>query len=113
VGGSIGISIVNTIVARHEQLHRSELAHSLAATNPLFENRVSTLQGLVAQTNATGPVLAHNSAMTLLNNTVSAQARLLSYIDDFRYMALVCFGCLPLVLLFQRARPRRGAVHAE
>src|SRR5579864_2709057 len=29
IGGSIGISVVNTIVARHEQLHRSELVHSL------------------------------------------------------------------------------------
>src|SRR5579864_4433910 len=29
VGGSIGISLVNTIVARHEQLHRSEMVHSL------------------------------------------------------------------------------------
>src|SRR5579864_6979564 len=29
VGGSIGISLVNTIVARHAQLHRNELVHSL------------------------------------------------------------------------------------
>lgn len=29
IGGSIGISIVNTIVARHEQLHRNELVASL------------------------------------------------------------------------------------
>jgi DHA2 family multidrug resistance protein len=113
VGGSIGISIVNTVVARHEQLHRSELAHSMTPTNPVFERRISTLQDLVSQTNAAGPVTAHNSALALLNNTLSSQARLLSYVDDFRYMALVCFGCLPLVLLFKRARPRAGAVHAE
>ena len=29
IGGSIGISVVNTIVARHEQLHRNELVASL------------------------------------------------------------------------------------
>src|SRR5271156_1825198 len=29
IGGSIGISIVNTIVSRHEQVHRNELAGSL------------------------------------------------------------------------------------
>src|ERR1700736_5989709 len=34
IGGSIGISIVNTIVARHEQLHRSELARSLDVARP-------------------------------------------------------------------------------
>jgi DHA2 family multidrug resistance protein len=113
VGGSIGISIVNTIVARHEQMHRSELAHSLAATNPLVQHRISALEDIVAQTNAAGPLTAHNSAVALLNNMLSSQARLLSYVDDFRYMALVCFGCLPLVLLFKKARPRARAIHAE
>src|SRR5436309_14656565 len=34
VGGSMGISIVNTIVARHEQLHRSELSASLGPGRP-------------------------------------------------------------------------------
>src|SRR4051812_2541901 len=33
VGGSVGISVVNTILARHEQLHRTELLHNLSATN--------------------------------------------------------------------------------
>ena len=32
VGGSIGISLVNTIVARHAQLHQNEMVHSLAAS---------------------------------------------------------------------------------
>src|SRR5271166_4100206 len=34
IGGSIGISVVNTIVARHEQLHRTELSRSLNAARP-------------------------------------------------------------------------------
>jgi MFS transporter, DHA2 family, multidrug resistance protein len=113
VGGSVGISIVNTIVARHEQIHRSEMAHLMNPMNPQVQHRLSTLEGVVAQTNATGAVTAHNSAVTILNNMLSSQATLLSYIDDFRYMALVCFGCLPLVMLFKRARPRGRAIHAE
>jgi len=113
VGGSIGISIVNTILARHEQIHHNEMAHLINPMNPQVQHRISTLQGVVGQTNAAGAVTAHNSAIAILNNMLSAQASLLSYIDDFRYMALVCFGCLPLVMLFKRARPRAGAVHAE
>ena len=34
IGGSVGISVVNTIVARHEQLHRNELAASLVPGRP-------------------------------------------------------------------------------
>ncbi|MBV8808837.1 MAG: DHA2 family efflux MFS transporter permease subunit [Acidobacteriaceae bacterium] len=110
VGGSVGISIVNTIVARHEQIHRSDLAHNFAASNPAVNSRLSALEALIANNN--GPTAAHDSAITILNSTLSSQARLWSYVDDFRYMALVCFGCLPVVLLFKRAS-RTGRIHAE
>ncbi|MBV9611269.1 MAG: DHA2 family efflux MFS transporter permease subunit, partial [Acidobacteriaceae bacterium] len=113
VGGSIGISVVNTIVARHTQLHRSEIVHSLDPGNPVVQQHLSTLQRLVSSVNATGPVLANRAAYKLLDGTLSAQARLWSYVDDFRYLALVCFACAPLVLLFKRAKARPGAVHAE
>lgn len=113
VGGSVGISVVNTIVARHEQIHRSELIHSLSPTNPLVRQHLSALEGVLSGTNAAGPELSRRGALAMLNHTVSAQARLWAYVDDFRYMALVCFGCLPIVILFKKARARRGAVHAE
>ncbi len=113
VGGSVGISVVNTIVARHEQLHRTELVHSLSATNPIAQHQLSTLQGLLAMKNAAGPVMVNREALTMLNHTLSSQARLWAYVDDFRYMALVCFGCIPIAFLFKKAKARRGAVHAE
>ncbi|MBV8550939.1 MAG: DHA2 family efflux MFS transporter permease subunit [Acidobacteriaceae bacterium] len=113
VGGSIGIAVVNTIVARHEQIHRNELVHSLAPENPLLQRRIATLEGVVSHTNASGPVISHNSAIALIDHSLSAQARLWSYIDDFRYLALICFGSLPLVLLLKKAKARRGVVHAD
>ena len=112
VGGSVGISIVNTIVARHEQLHRTELAHSLAPTSSAVQNQLASLRGLLTTQMPAGPEIAQNGALKLLDGTLSTQARLWSYVDDFRYLALVCFACLPLVMLFKRARVR-GAIHAE
>jgi DHA2 family multidrug resistance protein len=113
VGGSIGISIVNTIVARHEQLHRTELVHTLHATNPIAENRLATLQNYVKTHQALGPADSYNAALHLLNQTLHGQARLWAYVDDFRYMALACFACIPLVFMFKRAKARAGVVHAE
>ncbi len=113
VGGSIGISVVNTIVARHQQMHRSELAHSLSAGNPAVQQQLSALQGIIRSTNAAGPVLASRSAYKLLEGTLSSQARLWAYVDDFRYMAVVCFACIPVVLLLKRAKPKAGVVHAD
>src|ERR1700721_2447706 len=47
VGGSVGISIVNTIVSRHEQLHRTELSHSFSPKNPLFQAAIDGFHGLM------------------------------------------------------------------
>ncbi len=113
VGGSIGISLVNTIVARHEQVHRSEMLHSLQATNPVAENRLSVLHNYVASHQALGSAGSSSAALQMLNNTLHSQARLWAYVDDFRYMALACAACIPIVFFFKRARPRPGAVHAE
>ncbi len=113
VGGSVGISVVNTIVARHEQIHRSELVHSLGPTNPVLQHQLSALRGILSATNAAGPSIADRGALTMLDHTLSSQARLWAYVDDFRYMALVCFGCLPIVWLFKRAKAKPGAIHAE
>jgi len=108
VGGSIGISIVNTIVARHEQLHRTELVHSLTPSSTIFQNQVKALeQYLYIQ--GYGPVEAMRKAYALIGGELSAQARLWSYVDDFRYMALVCFACIPVVFLLKKAVRRPGA----
>jgi len=113
VGGSVGISIVNTIVARHAQLHRNDISHSLGGTNPILQNRLDSFTHVLTTTNAEGPVRATLGAWRLIEQTLDTQARTWSYIDDFRYMALVCFGCVPIVFLLKRARRRPGVVHAD
>jgi MFS transporter, DHA2 family, multidrug resistance protein len=104
VGGSVGISLVNTIVARHEQLHRNELVHSLTPSNPILQHRLSTLGQFVSNP---------KSAYAILDRTLNSQARLWAYVDDFRYMALLCFACLPLVWLLKKAKAKPGMMHAD
>ena len=87
--------------------------HSLAPTNPLVQQRVSSLDEIIRSTNAAGPVLATNGAYKLLEGTLTRQARLWAYVDDFRYLALVCFACVPIVFLFKRAKLKPGQINAE
>jgi DHA2 family multidrug resistance protein len=51
-------------------------------------------------------------AYGLLGQTVNVQARLWAYVDDFRYMALVCFGCIPIVFALKKSVGRKGAIGA-
>jgi len=112
VGGSIGISIVNTIVARHEQLHQNELVHSLTPSSVLLQNQIHSLAQYL-YTQGYGPVESVRKAYALVGVELSAQARLWSYVDDFRYMALACFACIPIVFLLKKTVGRKGpqAVH--
>jgi len=50
-------------------------------------------------------------AYALVNGTLNGQARLWSYVDDFRYMALVCFLCIPIVFALKKAKGK-GAIGA-
>src|SRR5262249_47469300 len=112
IGGSIGISVVNTIVARHEQLHRNEIGASLTPGRTEVQGAVAGIQQYLGAQGAS-PTTATRQAYGLLDHSLTAQARLWSYVDDFRYMALVCFACIPIVFLLKKSvgRGRPGAAH--
>jgi DHA2 family multidrug resistance protein len=69
----------------------------------------STQQFLMTQGASATTALAQ--AQALVNQALNGQARLWSYVDDFRYMALVCFCCIPIVLALKKA-VGRGAIGA-
>jgi DHA2 family multidrug resistance protein len=111
IGGSIGISVVNTIVARHEQLHRNELSASLSPGRPTVQGAIGGMQQYLTAQGASSTTALRQS-YGLINQALDAQARLWSYVDDFRYLALVCFSCVPIVFALKKAVARKGAVSA-
>jgi MFS transporter, DHA2 family, multidrug resistance protein len=107
IGGSIGISVVNTLVVRHEQLHRNELVHNVAPGRVSFFDQLHGMQQFL---HAGGASISQalKQAYGLVNATVNAQARLWSYVDDFRYMAIVCFACMPIVMMLKKTVGKGG-----
>lgn len=115
LGGSVGISLVNTIVVRHQQLHRANLVQDVYGGSEVLQQQLQGYQALLGQNaDAAGAALAAPAerAYGLLNGVVSQQAALLSYVDDFRYVAVLCFLCVPLVFFLRKVRVRKGAVGA-
>jgi DHA2 family multidrug resistance protein len=112
IGGSIGISIVNTIVVRHEQLHRNQLAAALTPGRVEVQGAVAGIQQFLGA-QGSSPTTATQQAYGLLEHTLTTQSRLWSYVDDFRYMALMCFACIPIVFALKKSvgRGRAGAAH--
>jgi len=107
IGGSIGISIVNTVVARHEQVHRVEMSGHLNHANTLFEQMLNGTTALTARVGG-----SQMQAYQIIDRVLSQQARLRAYVDDFQYIAAVCFLCVPVVFLLRKAIAKKGAVSA-
>jgi DHA2 family multidrug resistance protein len=103
LGGTIGISLVQTLLVQREQVHQSQLAETLNRFNPLYDQALGHAGRLLAQ-QGVPPAAASRAAVGQLYQAVGRQADMLSFIDAFRVLMFVIMALTPLVLLM-KGRP--------
>jgi DHA2 family multidrug resistance protein len=111
IGGSVGISVVTTLLDRRTQAHTTDLVSHISASNPAFR---STLQGATRAMQAHGASAAHatQQAYALVQSTVQRQATMLAYIDCFWLLGVAIMAMIPMVFLMKKSRPGGAiAVH--
>jgi MFS transporter, DHA2 family, multidrug resistance protein len=111
IGGSVGISVVTTMLDRRTQVHLTDLSRNLSAANPAFQ---AMLRGAATAIEAHGgsPAEATQRAYALVQSTVQRQAVMLSYIDCFSFLGLAILCMIPAVFLMRKSKPGGGmAVH--
>ncbi len=108
LGGSIGISVVITMLTRNAQEHQTFIAAHFNPYNPQFQHYIQKFGSLFA---SQGPVdyLDHKTYLALYDLAVQ-QATLLAYMDSFRLLAFVSLLCIPAVLVLKNLRGRSGPV---
>ena len=109
VGGSVGISVVNTIVSRRQQIHRAELSRFISNSST-FDSALNFFQGAVQP--YSDAQIATGRAYALIDRGLNQQAVIYSYVDDLRYIMVVCLLCIPVVLLLKKVKPKAGAASA-
>jgi MFS transporter, DHA2 family, multidrug resistance protein len=107
VGGSVGISAANTIAQRHLQTHRNDNAHWLSGASWIVQRQLHQL--LLRMQLHAGPRKALLRAYSLTSTSLNHQAQLWAYVDDFRYIAILCAICIPSAFLLKRASKSGGA----
>ena len=110
VGGSIGISLTDTLLARHSQVHQAYLIQNLNPGGRVYQQELA--RGASALAPKIGEAMSGAGALGRIYSSLNVQALLLSYMDDFRYLAIASFACLPLVIALKKAKPRKGAPSA-
>lgn len=107
LGGSIGISAVETIQFREAQAHIHYLGSHINPLDPHTEGFLAQLQGGFMRA-GTNPVTASHRAYAAVWGMVQQQATMMSYNDAFRLLGLIFFGMLPLIFLMKRSRGKPG-----
>ncbi len=110
IGGSIGISLVDTFLARRQQVHRAELVRYIAPGQPLVEQTLRKVEAMMSL--HVGPHFARLRAYAMLQRGLNQQSVLYSYVDDLRYIAVVCAICVPVVFLLKKVKAKKGAAPA-
>ncbi|MBV9386363.1 MAG: DHA2 family efflux MFS transporter permease subunit [Chroococcidiopsidaceae cyanobacterium CP_BM_ER_R8_30] len=106
-GGSIGIALLTTLLARREQFHRSILVDNISNYNPIFRQQLHQLTSFFER-QGSEPSVAAKQALAEINNRLNTQAALLSYEDIFWMVGMLFLVALPLVLLLGK-----GAAHEK
>ena len=103
-GGSVGIAVASTFLARRAQFHHSVLAEHVSSYNPAFQQGMQTLQHGAAARAGADPVTASAAALGMLGQEVQRQAYLLSFVDVFWFLMLVFAVSMPFILLLRSGR---------
>jgi MFS transporter, DHA2 family, multidrug resistance protein len=111
VGGSVGISLVTSILTRRTQFHQARLTEDMGVTNPQFNKALVGAQNALVQHGAT-IADASKQAYGNVMYSLQRQANVLAYIDCF-YILAIAFGVLtPLIFLMKKTKPGGpGAAH--
>jgi len=101
LGGSFGIALTTTLLARGQQVHQSHLVEHVGSYGGRYGDAIQSMQQLFLARSANADDALHQ-AQALLYSLVQRQAEVLSFIDVFWLMGIIFLALVPLVLLLRR-----------
>jgi DHA2 family multidrug resistance protein len=106
LGGSMGISLVQTFLAHSQQWHQAHMVERLNPLNPAYQQGLRNIAGMLMANGASAGE-AKRAAVGVLYSGVLRQAAILSYIDMF-WLLTIFVGCIAPLVFFLKATPGRA-----
>ena len=111
VGGSIGISVAQTLLTRRTDVHQNVILNSVPQTGQQFQNHLAAAKQAV--TGHFGPGNALAPAQATLYQQLGRQAAIWSFVDVFRWLSLLCFVCVAVVWTLKKVKPGKPPAGAH
>ena len=116
LGGSFGISILLSYLARHEQMRQSTLAATMYPANPIYRGALAHYTNAI-QGQGVPALAAAKEAMGKFYQQLESQAMILAYTDTFQFVSMVLLALACVALLMPRNKvgkppsPEAAAAH--
>jgi DHA2 family multidrug resistance protein len=100
IGGSTGIAMVTTMLARCAQFHQGVLLSHLSAAHSAYRNLLEyAADRFIAQ--GSSPTHGVRQAQGLVYAIIEREATLKAFLDDFRAAGLIFLAMIPIVLFMR------------
>jgi DHA2 family multidrug resistance protein len=103
IGGSVGIAISATLLARYSQFYQNNLVTHVTATSPIAQERLAALKN-AAIVRGVDAATAGQTALGTLYGTVRRQAGILAYNHIFWVVGFAFLMVIPFLLLLKKPR---------
>ena len=112
IGGSVGISLVSTLIDRRAQVHQDTLSMHVSRFDPAYRGMLGGLGNSLRHAGMSAPDALHQ-AQGRIYAMVQHQASMGAYLDTVVVLGTVALCMLPMVLLLKANDPRhsKAAVH--
>jgi len=107
IGGSVGIAIAATLIARFSQFYQNSLVGHINPYSPQTQARLAGLKN-PAMLGGIDPATAGKVSLAALYGVVRRQAGILAYNHIFWIVGLVFLAVIPLLMLLKKPRHLDG-----
>jgi len=107
IGGSSGIAIVTTLLARRTQFHQHRLVGDLTPFNPNYAQALAGIaHTLIAQGSSAAQAMAQ--AQGMLYGMLLRQSSMLAFVDSFWVLGVIFLVVIPLMFFVKKTAPRKA-----
>jgi MFS transporter, DHA2 family, multidrug resistance protein len=107
IGGSIGTSVVTTMIARRAQYHQQILIAHITPDTPAYRSALHALSSKIAHSGLRAAD-AHDQAVARFYELVHQQGGALSYMDIFWVLGVLCSIMFVLAFFLKKNDPGSG-----
>jgi len=100
IGGSCGIAMVTTMLARRAQFHQQNLVSHLTPLDPAYNDMLNGTANMLVQKGA-DPAGAIEQAQGLLYGMVSQHSMMKAFVDNFWLLGVTFLAVIPLIFLMR------------